>query len=172
MRPPPSQLGGGGAEVHVVTAGPSPTFQGVPAQQLDILRSMGVPVSDGSESPELPAADLIVDAIIGYSLRGAPTGVAAGLILAANAHGAPILSLDVPSGVDATTGRVYDPAIRATATLTLALPKTGLDSSKAIPNVGELYLADISVPRELYAGLGIGLTVGPIFAKDDIVRLR
>ncbi len=161
-----------GAEVHVVTAGPSPTFQGVPAQQLDILRSMGVPVSDGSESPELPAADLIVDAIIGYSLRGAPTGVAAGLILAANAHGAPILSLDVPSGVDATTGRVYDPAIRATATLTLALPKTGLDSSKAIPNVGELYLADISVPRELYAGLGIGLTVGPIFAKDDIVRLR
>ena len=80
--------------------------------------------------------------------------------------------MDVPSGVDATTGEIHEPAIKATATLTLALPKHGLASQAAIGHVGELYLADISVPPELYAGPPLNLSVGHIFAMDDIVRLR
>jgi NAD(P)H-hydrate epimerase len=94
------------------------------------------------------------------------------LIRAANAHGAPLLALDVPSGVDTATGDVHDPAIRATATLTLALPKDGLSSEAATEHVGELYVADISVPPQLYARPPLGIAVGPIFAKDDVIRLR
>ena len=161
-----------GAEVEVITAVPASTFDGVPGEQLHILRRMGVPVSDGMDGRELPEAELVVDALIGYSLRGSPTGVAANLIRAANAHGAPILSLDAPSGVDATTGWVYDPAVRATATLTLALPKTGIHGQAARSYVGELYLADIGVPPALYADHSIGLTVGPIFAENDILHLN
>ena len=93
------------------------------------------------------------------------------LIRAANHHGAPVLSLDVPSGVDTSTGQVREPAIRAAATMTLALPKEGLRSQAAAAVVGELYLADVSVPPELYARPSLALSVGPIFAKDDIVRL-
>ena len=74
----------------------------------------------------LPPADLIIDAVTGYSLSGVPTGPAADLIRAANAHGVPILSLDVPSGIDTTTGSVFEPAIQVTATSTLAFPKEGL----------------------------------------------
>jgi NAD(P)H-hydrate epimerase len=158
-----------GAFVQVFTTAPFDQFLGVPAKQLDILHRMGVGLYEAREDTVLPKTDLVIDAIIGYSLRGAPTGVAASLIPQANTVGASVLSLDVPSGVDTTTGEVHEPAIAATATMTLALPKTGLLVESARPNVGELYLADISVPPRLYRG--IGLDMGPIFAGDEVLRL-
>ena len=165
-----------GAEVRVWATAPAEGFSGVPRHQLEILGRMGVPVHVTGEEADLPSADLpsgdlLIDALIGYSLRGAPSGPAAILIRAANDHSAPILSLDVPSGMDTSTGAVHEPAIQATATLTLALPKVGLGPDVARSHVGELYLADIGVPPELYAGLNIGLDVGPLFAKKEIIRL-
>ncbi|NNG47505.1 MAG: hypothetical protein HKM86_10390, partial [Deltaproteobacteria bacterium] len=103
--------------------------------------------------------------------RGAPTGTAGKLIRWANAQNAPVLSLDAPSGVDTTTGTVFDPAIRASATMTLALPKEGLRAPGVDAHVGELYLADISVPPLLYAGPELGIAAGHLFAKSDIIRL-
>jgi NAD(P)H-hydrate epimerase len=82
-----------------------------------------------------------------------------------------VLSLDVPSGVDTTAGTVYDPSIRATATMTLALPKEGLQAADAREAVGELYLADISVPPSLYAGHSLGVDVGPLFHAADVIRI-
>ncbi|MDP9480205.1 MAG: NAD(P)H-hydrate epimerase, partial [Actinomycetota bacterium] len=141
------------------------------AHQLRILRRMRVEVG----APPVPGgelvADLIVDGIIGYSLKGSPRGAAGELIRRANAQCAPILSLDVPSGVDATSGIACDPAVEATATMTLALPKEGLRAPGARAHVGELYLADIGVPPSLYAGPALGLRVGSIFAESDVVRL-
>ncbi len=81
-----------------------------------------------------------------------------------------MLSLDAPSGVDTTTGAVFDPAIQAAATMTLALPKEGLRSPGISGSVGDLYLADISVPPDLYLQ-SLGITVGPLFAESDLVRL-
>ena len=114
--------------------------------------------------------DLVLDGVIGYSLQGAPRGEAGTLIRWTNEQVAPVLSLDAPSGVDTTTGTVFDPAVRATATMTLALPKEGLRTPGVETHVGELYLADISVPPELYARF-LGIDVRPIFAKSDIIRL-
>ena len=102
--------------------------------------------------------------------RGAPTGAARNLIQLANSSAAPILSLDAPSGLDTASGQLYDPHIHASATLTLALPKTGLLSEQGRAIVGDLYLADISVPSALYEQWG--LQVGPIFAEDTIVKLE
>ena len=132
---------------------------------------MDISVGVAGDGLDLPPADLIIDAIIGYSLRGAPTGPAASLIRAANANGAPILALDAPSGVDTSSGSAFEPAIRATATLTLALPKEGLRIEEAKACVGELYLADISVPPELYSKPPLNLRVANVFARDEIVRL-
>jgi len=111
-------------------------------------------------------ADLVVDALIGYSLRGDPTGQAATLIEWANQQPAPILALDTPSGLDVTTGVAGTPHIQATATLTLALPKIGLIDSSA---VGELFLADISVPAIVYQRMG--LTTPELFRDDVVIRL-
>ena len=160
-----------GAEVEVwVTAQPSQLAH-VTRHQLTILEQMEVPVQVADEEVDLPTADLIVDALIGYSLRGAPGGPTAALIRAANSHGSPILALDVPSGVDSTTSAVHDPAIRAAANLTLALPKQGFRSQAAKERIGELYLGDISVPPGLYGRAPLGLDVGPIFATEEVIRL-
>ncbi len=160
-----------GARVHVWLATQASQLAEVPRHQLAILERMHLPVQEAGAQVELPPADLIIDALIGYSLRGAPGGTAAELIRAANGHDAPILALDVPSGLNATTGAAGDPAIHATATMTLALPKEGLRAAAAREQVGELYLADIGVPPEVYASPAIGVSVGPIFATDGIVRL-
>jgi len=111
----------------------------------------------------------VLDAILGFSLAGPPSGAAAALIRAANAHHGPVLSIDLPSGLDATSGAVFDPCIQATATLTLALPKTGLFADTARSVVGELYAADIGVPPE--AILSLGVDVDHVFAESDIIRL-
>jgi NAD(P)H-hydrate epimerase len=162
-----------GADVRVFVTRPDEDFTAVPGHQLDIVRRLGIPVALADElDQDGETAVLIIDGLIGYSLQGNPRGSAAHLINWANRQAAPILALDAPSGLDTSTGTVYEPAIRATATMTLALPKAGLLTDQAAPNVGELYLADISVPPALYASPALQLAVGPIFAANDIVRIR
>jgi NAD(P)H-hydrate epimerase len=156
-----------GADVQVMLARSMEDFGGVPAHQLEILLAMGVSVTTAGDGWELPSADLILDALIGYGLNGNPSGAAAGLIQLANSHPAAILSLDAPSGLDAGGGRVYDPSIRAAATLTLALPKAGLYAAPAM--TGDLFVADISVPPALYEELGLDLP--PLFADSPILRV-
>jgi NAD(P)H-hydrate epimerase len=151
-----------GVRVHVSLAEDPGRLGDVPRHQLSILQRMGVSIGN-----EPTASDLVVDALLGYSLQGDPRGGAAGLIRWANGQGMPVCSLDLPSGLEATTGHVGDPCVRATSTITLALPKTGLAGAPEI--VGELYLADISIPPALFAELGI--QNAPIFAQGPILRL-
>ncbi len=160
-----------GAEVRVWMTAPITGLSDVPLHQLGILQRMGISIVVAGELLVLPPADLLVDAMIGYSLAGSPTGLVATLIDAANNHGAPILALDVPSGVNTTTGAASGAAIRARATLTLALPKIGLCAETAKQHMGELYLADISVPPGLYSRPPLDLKVDNVFAQDEIVRL-
>ena len=94
---------------------------------------------------------LILDALIGYSLSGAPRGMVLDLIRWANGTDQPILSLDVPSGLEASTGNTPGEVIKPTWTLTLALPKTGL----LLEKTGELYLADIGIPAVVYEKIGV-----------------
>ena len=159
-----------GAVVSVYVTRPMNEFAPVPGQQLDLLQRMGLTIGLAGDVESVGTLDLVLDGVVGYSLRGAPRGDAAALIRWTNDQGAPVLSLDAPSGVDTTTGTVFEPAVRATATMTLALPKEGLRAPGLEAQVGELYLADISVPPELYARF-LGIEVGPIFAKSDVIRL-
>jgi len=160
-----------GAEVYIAVSKPTVSFSGVPAHQLDILRHLGLPVQIGIAENDFPQLDLIVDGIIGYSLQGDPRGTAAQIIAFANDHAAPTLSLDIPSGLDSTTGTPYTPTIHAAATMTLALPKIGLQSKNAAPYVGELFLADISVPFQLYKHV-LDLDVpADLFSQSSIIRL-
>jgi NAD(P)H-hydrate epimerase len=160
-----------GAQVQVFLTRTDEDFKSVPAHQLDILRRMDVPIYPAGALSAAAPPELIIDGLIGYSLKGAPRGTAAQLIRWANEQAVAILALDAPSGVDTTTGAVFDPAIQATATMTLALPKEGLRAPGVGEQVGELYLADISVPVELYAGPGLDIHVPHIFTEGDIVRL-
>ena len=146
--------------VSVVLSEPD-SLTPVPTHQADILARMGA-MTDIAPA----AADLVVDALIGYSLHGDPTGRAAQLIEWANQQPAPVLALDTPSGLDVTTGRAGTPHVQATATLTLALPKVGLIDA---PAVGELYLADISVPAIVYQRMAVAPP--HLFRDHGIIRL-
>ncbi len=160
-----------GAEVTVVLSKAVQYLAGTIKHQGEILQRMDVEIGRFEDIEEKTQWDLIVDGIIGYSLQGAPRGGAAEMIRWANEQKSPILALDLPSGLNASTGEVLEPTIRAAATMTLALPKEGL--RRAGKNVvGELYLADIGVPRELYALAPLNMDVGPLFAKKQILSLR
>jgi len=153
-----------GAKVRANLVGDPARLKETLAHQWRILETLEL---DAKISPDVSEADLIIDALVGYGLSGDPRGPVAEWIDRANASGRPILALDTPSGLDPTTGRPGSPCVRATATLTLALPKTGLLALEARPFVGDLYLADIGVPPELYQTLGI--EVDRWFESDSIV---
>ena len=153
-----------GSDVRILLSGTQEQLVDVPARQASILHRMGIELSAAKTmAPELlrrafAEADIIIDALIGYSLAGAPRGSAASLIELANASGRPVVSLDVPSGVDAGSGRVYEPSIRAAATVTLALPKTGLGVSEVRERLGDLYAEQGNTEKAiLYYGLLIDL---------------
>ncbi len=133
----------------------------VPALQRKILQQTSAKEFRPEQLGDLQPG-LILDALIGYSLSGAPRGCATELIRWANGSGAPILALDVPSGVDATTGNTSGEYIHAHTTMTLALPKTGLS--------GQLVLADIGIPEGVYRKLGLGYSTP--FDRRSRVPLR
>ncbi len=148
----------------------------VTRRHLHILSESGIAEPRDSDTSEhtaedhLQRADLVVDALIGYGLEGAPTGLAAAVTEIAEASRRPLLSLDVPTGVSAASGVVSHPSVTADTTLVFDLPKTGQVLSVCAKNVGELYAADLGVPRAAYERLGIS-TRG-VFAEGNIVRLR
>jgi NAD(P)H-hydrate epimerase len=141
-----------GADVEVIVGTTKDRMKSVPLAQLHILEKIGLPIL--STDYVLRDYDLLIDGLIGYGLEGNPRDRIAIMIKDANASDCPILALDIPSGMNATTGEAYDPCIKASATLTLALPKTGFLASGASPYIGDLYLADISIPRKVYQSLG------------------
>ncbi len=142
-----------GALIHVILGADAGELKDVPRKQLEILRRMGVGIGQ-PEDFDFHDFDLLLDALIGYNLRGDPRERIASMIRTALESGRPIISLDVPSGLDSSSGVAYSPCIIANATLTLALPKTGL-RSESKRYYGNLYLADISIPRKIYQRFGI-----------------
>ena len=160
-----------GGEVIVFI--PDDSLGEAPNHQLKTLRKLPVSVFEGAEGIKkipITKSDLIIDSLIGYGLTGTPRGFSKTAIKNINALGGSVLSLDVPSGLDASTGKVYHPCIKADATLTLALPKVGLLNNEAKNMVvGDLYIADISVPPELYAQMGI--SIPQIFYKKTIIKV-
>ncbi len=145
-------------------------------RQLAILRESGVVEPGDMEINEIAVEDqllrayLVVDALVGYGLEGPPVGIAAAATELAVASKKPILALDVPTGVNATSGHVSEPAIRACTTLAFDLPKKGILEAAAKANVGELYLADLGIPSSVHARMGI--SIPGLFSEGPLVRLR
>ena len=155
-----------GADVLAVVGRPPEAATGAVAEQLRILREAPARVIPWSDAFDIGEADLVIDAIIGYSLHDAPTGPPMALIRAAQAAAAPVLSLDVPSGVDPDSGEAPGVAVRPARTLTLALPKLGLRRE----NSGELWLADLGIPPGVFARAG--LAFASPFGPHSQIELR
>ncbi len=155
-----------GFQVRLVLDREASAMRGAAATQLQILQAAGFKAIDPYQATgAIRRADVVVDALIGYSLRGAPRGRVAELIELCNLHARRVLSLDVPSGLDATTGGAPGGVVQPERTMTLALPKTGLRDTQ-----GDLYLADIGIPPEVYHRLG--LSFEPLFGSRYWIPLE
>ncbi len=123
---------------------------------LSILQAAGMEVLLGVSAEELSkqarSCDLIVDSLFGIGLDRPPEGLAAEWIQWMNGSGLPILSVDVPSGLDAETGKAYAPCVKAVKTLTFARPKTGLLNQDGPMQAGEIQVASIGIPEPWVRG--------------------
>ena len=104
----------------------------------EILQAQGREVVD--ERP-----DVAIDALLGTGLKGAPRDETSALIEQINAGGAPVLAVDIPSGVNASTGEVAGAAVRADVTVTMHGPKVGLAIAPGRFHAGEVVVADIGL---------------------------
>jgi NAD(P)H-hydrate epimerase len=137
-------------EVAIVLDRPPAALSGATATQWKILDAMAVPTGVGVDALPAAADRLVIDALVGYGLEGPLGGPAGDLAMAVGERTWPVLSLDVPSGRNATTGATPGPAIEPAHVLTLALPKPGLVGLDAT-----LELADIAIPATVYERLDL-----------------
>ena len=170
------RLAGWGADVCVAFARPILRLRPGPRAQIEPLIAAGARTAVAGHDRSYPAlageingADAVIDALIGYSLRGAPDAAYQSLIGIAALAGGPVVSLDLPSGIDASTGERPGTAVAADLTLALALPKRGTETGEGRRRSGVRYLADIGIPRSVFAELGIADAPG--FADGPLIRL-
>ncbi|MDQ3689532.1 MAG: NAD(P)H-hydrate epimerase [Chloroflexota bacterium] len=156
------RLAGWGADVCVIFARPLLRLRPGPCAQVEPLLAAGVRAAvaghDRSHSQiasEVMRADAVIDALIGYSLHGAPDGAYQPLIGVATLGTGAVISLDIPSGIDASTGARPGSAVRADATLALALPKRGMTLAEGRRFSGIGFVADIGLPASIFEALGI-----------------
>jgi len=142
-------------------------LKGPAANELTALQALGVNVES---ELSLEGSVTILDALLGTGLSRAPEGKLADWIYAMNASGQRVVAVDLPSGLDGDTGEAYAPCVIATTTVTLGLPKPGLFVNDGPDVRGEVFVANIGMPPEAYAALGIDVPAD-LFATSDCVKL-
>lgn len=141
------------AGLHAEVLALADTAQGDAAQARQAWTQAGGSVRRWTPGDALPLADVHVDALYGTGLRRAPEPAVAALVDAINADAAPVLALDVPSGLDADTGRCPGSAIRAELTVSFIAAKRGLHTGQAADHVGRLELDTLGLADELWQGI-------------------
>lgn len=116
------------------------------ATNLAIVQAMGIPIREGFE---LKSPALVVDALLGTGLVRHIREPFLSAVLAMNGMRCPVLSVDLPSGLDANSGEVLGVAVRATVTATMVAPKAGFARSDGPLHVGRVVVIDIGVPPSL-----------------------
>jgi len=145
-------LAGAGLSVTALLTASQSEYVGEARRALGEATASGVEVqaaAPGRLRGSLETAALIIDALFGTGFRGSARGIAAEMIQTANAVKRPILAVDVPSGLNADSGHADGPAIRATATVTMGLPKVGLLVHPGAELAGTIYVAEIGYPPAL-----------------------
>jgi NAD(P)H-hydrate epimerase len=153
-----------GCAVRVLVLGDEARVTGIVHDHVVSARGCGVDVIVSSDPAAargvIAEADLVIDAILGTGLKSAPREPQASAIRALNASGMPVLSVDVPSGLDATSGAAHDPTVHAALTCTLTAMKQGLRHGDAVAHAGEIWVADIGMPATAWVRAGLEQPTG------------
>ena len=164
-----------GCQVDVLLAGAEEELRDPLRAHLASARANGVAITSCPDAGTVQRAVaemarrgvLILDALLGTGLRGAPRELDAAAISAMS--GAPVLAVDVPSGLDASTGEPSTPCVGALATCTLTAMKRGLWTPAGRSCAGTVYVADIGMPQAAWRAAGI---TAPVAVRGGgLVRL-
>jgi hydroxyethylthiazole kinase-like uncharacterized protein yjeF len=146
-----------GYEVEIVLA--TRELDGIREEELEILEELGIEIN--TETAEIHYS-VALEGLIGYNLNGNPRPPFDSMIEEVNRHET-VVSIDISAGVDADTGEKSSPAVEADYTVTLAMPKKGMNKQ----NSGEIWVADISIPPAAYEEFGFN---GNIFEESSLIR--
>lgn len=152
------QLAHAGRDVSIFLVSPADSFTGEARTNLDIARNLGLKIKEVQADfafPDTLDCDLLIDAIFGTGLRGNVRDPISDIINVINALSIPILSVDLPSGLDADTGHPLGTCIRADKTVTIGLPKRGLLVHPGAELAGELEIVDIGFPQQVIGAQNI-----------------
>jgi len=144
-----------GVKVKVFLLAPFNKVIGEAGENLNTINKMGVELIEAETTKleeiqrTIQNSDLIIDAILGTGLQGKVTGLKAKIIDLINIANKEVLAIDVPSGLDTDTGKIEGPCIKATHTITLALPKIGLLIFPGASYAGKVTVEDIGIPSYL-----------------------
>jgi NAD(P)H-hydrate epimerase len=136
-------------DARVLFLGDPDKLTGDARQAREDCLAAGVSVASYTPAP-LSSADIIVDALLGTGLQRAVTGEWAQAIGAVNECSAPVVSIDIPSGLDADTGRIHGVGVRATLTVTYIGLKRGLFTAQARAYCGDIRFDSLAVPADIY----------------------
>lgn len=154
-----------GWEVTVFHPGPGTELPPDAAANKEMALGFGVPDRPWDEVLQAPGLikdyGLIIDALLGTGFRGTVTGDYARLITEINGSGLPVTAVDIPSGVEADTGGISGPAVRARLTVTFGRPKVGLMLFPGREAAGEVVVDTIGLPGPLLAGPASFYTLDP-----------
>ncbi len=152
-------LHGWGHPLRILVTGSLERLREEPATYARMLQRLGLSIREYTRTDDLPQLEswlaecgLIVDALLGIGARGVVREPTASLIRRINRSGTPVVAADIPSGLDADTGRVQGIAINATTTVTFGLPKTGCMMRDGPAQTGLLCVDPITMPPTLLEG--------------------
>ena len=150
------------ADVRVICLCSPDRLKGDALTNFRIMEKLGIPVYVWDEQadfeqqwPWIEESDVLIDAILGTGLQSEVHGLFRTVIEAVNALSVPILAVDVPSGLDASSGKIMGAAIHALATATFGLPKVGQVLAPGEDHVGRLGVVDIGIPAQVVESSGI-----------------
>ncbi|RKU06120.1 bifunctional ADP-dependent NAD(P)H-hydrate dehydratase/NAD(P)H-hydrate epimerase [Candidatus Poribacteria bacterium] len=159
------QLAHAGRDVHLFLVSPPESFTDEAEINLQIAKNLGLPIEailtdtgsygTGTVPTTLASCELLVDAIFGTGLRGTVRDPIATVINTINDLATPILSVDLPSGLDADTGNPLGSCVGADMTVTIGLPKRGLLVHPGAELAGKLEVVDIGFPEQVVDAQGI-----------------
>jgi NAD(P)H-hydrate epimerase len=133
-----------GVKVNIYLIGKRKDLKNDPGINARMLEDIGVEVGE-IDKPVSLDTDLIIDAIFGIGLKGEVKEPARSIIIDLNKKSMPVISVDVPSGLDADTGKILGVSVKAAITVTMQFPKKGFYKNKGPEYVGKVITADIGI---------------------------
>lgn len=138
-----------GLRPRIIALAPEEKLKGDALVMARLARQAGIPVED-DPAPDLQGVDVVVDALLGTGLKDAPRGAYEKAITVINGCGAPVLAVDIPSGLNADSGALAGEAVRARATVTFIGVKQGLLTGRGPGVCGRLYFDNLRVPQAVF----------------------